>query len=210
VSSAAISPDFSARALDRILKFRAAVFGSASNISYVEERDMSFRRLAVVSFVVAVVCAPASVWAQDTSRWDFGLAAAVVNYDLSGVGTTPAAVLRTSRDLTPHVVFEARGLFAWPDQTSGRSTLFIPEAQLQYRWNIARFSPFVGGGAGFARVSSPVRTDWDTTLSVAGGTGIRLTDRMGVIGELRLRGIDDFAASTAEWTVGMTWRLPTF
>jgi opacity protein-like surface antigen len=170
---------------------------------------MQFRSLAVLSFVAAVAI-PSSVSAQEAARWNFGLGPSLVQYDLVGVGNTPGVAVRAARDLSPHVVLETRGLFAWPDQTSGRSTMFIPEAQLQYRWNIARFSPFVGGGAGFARVSSPVRTDWDTTLSLAGGTGIRLTDRMGVIGELRLRGIDNFAASTAEWTVAMTWRLPTF
>ena len=170
---------------------------------------MRLGSVAVLAFVV-VSAIPSQASAQEAARWDFGAAASIVQYDLSGVGNTPGLVLRASRDLSPHVVLETRGLFAWPDQQSGRSTLFIPEAQIQYRWNIARFTPFVGGGGGFARVSSPVRTDWDTTLSVAGGTGVRLTERVGLMGELRLRGIDNFAASTAEWSVGMTWRLPAF
>ena len=165
--------------------------------------------LTVLAFVV-VSAMPSQASAQEAARWDFGVSAAVVQFDLSGVGTTPGLVVRASRDLSPHMVLETRGLVAWPDQQSGRSTLFVPEAQLQYRWSIARFTPFVGGGGGFARVSSPFRTDWDPTLSVAGGTGVRLTDRVGLMGELRLRGIDNFAASTAEWSVGMTWRLPAF
>jgi len=170
---------------------------------------MRFRSLAVLSFVLASAI-PSSVSAQEAARWDFGAGPSVVQYDLSGVGTTPGLAVRAARDLSPHVVLETRALFAWPDQRFGRSTLFIPETQLQYRWNIARFTPFVGGGGGFAMVRSAFHTDWDTTLSVAGGTGIRLTDRVGLIGELRLRGIDNFAASTAEWSVGMTWRLPAF
>ena len=170
---------------------------------------MRFAFLAVLAFV-AVSAIPSQASAQEAARWDFGAAASVVQFDLSGVGTTPGLVLRASRDLSSHLVLETRGLFAWPDQQSGRSTLFIPEAQLQYRWNLARFSPFVGGGGGFARVSSPLRTDWDATLSIAGGTGIRLTDRVGLIGEMRLRGIDNFTGTTAEWSVGMTWRLPAF
>ena len=161
-------------------------------------------------FFIAVAAAPASLWAQDASRWDVGVAGSVVQYDLSGVGNAPGVVVRASRDLTPHVVFEARGLLAWPEQQSGPSTFFVPEVQLQYRWNVARFSPYVGGGGGFARNSSPFRTDWDTTLSLAAGTSVRLTEQMAVTGELRLRGVDRFAGSTAEWTAGLAWRLPSF
>ena len=170
---------------------------------------MRFRSVAVCSFVMLLgVTSTAS--AQESGRWDFGAAAAAVQYDLVGVGTVPGLVVRASRDLSPHVVLETRGLLAYPEEQSYRSTLFVPEAQLQYRWNIARFSPYIGGGGGFAMVQSPFRTDWDSTVSVGGGTGFRLTDRVGVMGELRLRGIDRFAASTAEWSVGMTWRLPAF
>ena len=171
---------------------------------------MRSRRFAVVAFVIAVAGAPASSWAQEASRWDVGIGAAVVQYDLAGVGNAPGFVVRASRDLTPHVVLEARGLLAWPEQQSGPSTFFVPEVQLQYRWNVARFSPYVGGGGGFARTSSPFRSDWDTSLSLAAGTAIRLTERAALIGELRLRGVDRFAGSTAEWTAGMAWRLPSF
>ncbi len=165
--------------------------------------------LAVCSFVMIVGVASAAS-AQEPGRWEFGTAAAVVQYDLVGVGNAPGFAVRAARDLSTHIVLETRGLVAWPEQRSGRSTLFVPEAQIQYRWNIARFSPYVGAGGGLAMVRSHIRTNWDSTLSVAGGTGIRLTDRVGVMGELRLRGIDSFAASTAEWSVGMTWRLPAF
>ena len=85
---------------------------------------------------------------------------------------------------------EVRALFAKPEQQSGSSTLFAPEAQLQYRWNVARVSPYVGGGVGLAANASPLRTDWDPTLSFAVGTGVRLNDRLDLIGELRLRGIE--------------------
>lgn len=172
---------------------------------------MPLRRLAVASFVVAVASAPASLRAQEPSRWDVGVAASIVNYDLSGVGTTPGLVVRASRDLTPHVVLETRGLFAWPDQQSGPSTFLAPEVQLQYRWNIARFSPYVGAGGGFAMNRSPFRTDWDPTISFAAGTGMRLTEGVGLTGEFRLRGVETrFTGTTAEWSVGMAWRLPSF
>lgn len=172
---------------------------------------MRLRCLSVVAFVIAMTGAPSSLWAQDPSRWDVGVAAAIVNYDLSGVGTTPGLVVRASRDLTSHLVLEARSLFAWPDQQSGPSTFLVPEAQLQYRWNIARFSPYVGAGGGFAMNRSPFRTDWDPTISFAAGTGIRLAEDVALTGEFRLRGVETrFTGTTAEWSTGLAWRFPAF
>lgn len=172
---------------------------------------MRIRLLAVCSLMVAGASAPAVASAQDGSSWDVGVAAAVVQYDLSGVGSAPGLVVRASRDLSRHVVLDTRGLVAWPDQQSGPSRLFVPEVQLQYRWNVSRFSPYVGGGGGVALVRSPFRTDWDPTLSISVGTGVRLSERVQLIGELRLRGVEwRFTGSTAEWSFGMGWRLPSF
>lgn len=60
-------------------------------------------------------------------------------------------------------------------------------------------------------VKSPFRTEWDPTFSVSAGTDVSLTERVGLIGELRLRGIERrFTGSTAEGSLGMAWRLPSF
>lgn len=172
---------------------------------------MRLRSMAVCSFLFALAGAPAAALAQDASPWDFGAPAVGVQYDLSGVGNTPGLALRASRDVSNHVALELRGLFAKPDQQSGPSTFVVPEVQVQYRWRVARITPYVGAGGGLALVKSPFRTDWDSTVSVAAGTGVRLTDRVGMLGELRLRGIERrFTGSTAEWSLGMTWRLPSF
>jgi hypothetical protein len=46
---------------------------------------------------------------------------------------------------------------------------------------------------------------------VAGGTGVRLTDRVGVNGEFRLRGHEwRFTGTTSELSVGLVWRLTAF
>jgi hypothetical protein len=172
---------------------------------------MRGRRVAgLASFVFLLAGAAGVASAQDSSPWNLGVAAVGVQYDLVGTGNAPGIALRATRDLTTHVVLETRSLFAWPGQQSGASTLFVPEAQLQYRWNVARLSPYVGGGAGLAMTKSHVRTDWDPTFSLSAGSGIRLTERFGLVGELRIRGIERrFAASTAEWSVGAAWQLPS-
>ena len=170
---------------------------------------MRVRVLGLLSF--AFLLAVGSASAQDSPRWNVGAAVVGVQYDLSGVGNAPGVAVRASRDVTRTLVLETRGLLAWPEQQSGRSTFFVPEAQLQYRWHVARFSPYIGAGGGVAMVKSPFRTEWDPTFSVSAGTDVSLTERVGLIGELRLRGIERrFTGSTAEGSLGMAWRLPSF
>jgi hypothetical protein len=167
------------------------------------------RLLAFVFLLSASAASPAL--AQDKSWGDIAVSAVGMEYDLSGVDTASGLAVRTTHDLTSHVVLEFRGLFAKPDQQFGPSTLFVPEAQIQYRWNVARLSPFVGVGGGAALVKSPLVTNWDPTLSFSGGAGVRVTDQLGVVGEIRLRGVGQrFTGSIAEWGLGLAWRLPAF
>lgn len=149
--------------------------------------------------------------AHAQSAWgDLSVSAARIDYDLSGTGSATGVAVRATRDLTSNVRLEFGGLFAKPDQQFGPSSLFMPEAQLQYRWNAGRLSPFVGGGIGTALVKSDFHTNWDPTLSVAAGTGVRLAERFGVTGEFRLRGHQwDFVGTTAEISAGLVWRLPS-
>jgi hypothetical protein len=158
--------------------------------------------MRVRSFVVTCVCLLAGSTAAfaQTPAWDFGVSAARVDYDLSGTGTAAGIAAGATRHFTPNLGIEIRGLFAKPLRQSGPSTLVAPDVQLQYRWHVARLSPYVGGGVGLAAVKSPFRTDWDPTMSVAVGTRVRLTDHLGVVAEMRIRGIDwDFAPNPADW-----------
>ncbi len=173
---------------------------------------MSFGgRLAISTVFALAVAGVFDAHAQEPAWGDLTVSAAGLNYDLSGTGNAAGVVVRTRRSLTSHVGLEFGGLFAKPAQQFGPSTLFVPEAQLQYRWGAGRLSPYVGGGIGAAFVKSDFRTDWDPTLSFAVGTGVRLTERLGVTGEFRLRGHEwDFVGTTAEISAGLAWRFPSF
>ena len=166
----------------------------------------------VVSCLLAVaIASPLTAHAQGTSWGDLTVSAVRLDYDLSGVGTAPGLAVRTTRDLFSNVRLEFGALFVKPDQQFGPSTLFVPEAQLQYRWRTGRISPYVGGGLGAAIVKSAFHTDFDPTLSVAVGTGVRLTERVGVTGEFRLRGHEwRFTGTSAEISAGLAFRLPSF
>jgi len=142
---------------------------------------MSFERRLIVSavFALAVVGVP-TAHAQESAWGDLTVSAARIDYDLSGTGSAAGIAVRTRRNLTSHATLEFGGLFAKPEQQFGPSTLFVPEAQFQYRWGAGRLSPYIGGGIGAALLKSDIRTDWDPTLSFAVGTGVRLTERLGV------------------------------
>lgn len=171
---------------------------------------MRMSSMFVLSSVFVLAGAVSPALAQDSS-WNVGVSAVGVQYDLSGTGAAPGVAIRAARPVNGNVVFEIRGLFAKPEQQFGSSTFFAPDAQLQYRWSLARWSPYVGGGLGIAANSSPLRTDWDPTVSFAAGTGVRLNERLDLIGEFRLRGIEwRFVGTTAEWSAGLNWRLPAF
>ena len=136
--------------------------------------------------------------------------AGVVQYDLNGVGNAAGMTIRGTRALTDHLALEGSLPVAWPMQTFGRTTLFAPEAHLQYHWLAGRFRPYAGGGGGLSWTDAGVfgTSDVNLTLSVAGGTRFDVTGRLALLGELRLRGIKrNFAGSTAEWMGGLSWRL---
>ena len=173
---------------------------------------MQFGRVvsALVLALVASNAAPAA--AQDKSWGDIKVSLARIDYDLSGTGSAAGLAVRTTRDISPNVRLEFGALFAKPEQQFvGTSTLFVPEVQLQYRWNLGRVAPYVGGGIGAALVKSPLRSDWDPTLAAAVGTDVRISERLAVTGEFRLRGHEWRATgTTAEFSAGLSWRLPSF
>ena len=133
-----------------------------------------------------------------------------MQFDLSGAGTAPGLTIRGARALTNQLAIEGSLPVSWPSQDFGRSKLFAPEAHLQYHWQTGSFRPYVGGGAGLAWTDAGIfgNSDLNLTLSAAVGTKFDLTNRIALLGELRLRGIKhNFAGSTAEWMGGISWRL---
>jgi opacity protein-like surface antigen len=164
-----------------------------------------------LSIVLGVVLGTSSAHAQDPSRHGLSISAVRLDYDLAGVGTAAGLAVRTTHDLSSNVSLELGGVFAKPEQQFGPSSLFMPEAQLRYRWQVGRFTPYVGGGVGTALVRSSFHSDWDPTLSASVGTGVRLTDQLDLTGEFRLRGHEWRAVGTSsELSLGLGWRLPSF
>jgi hypothetical protein len=174
----------------------------------------AIRLIGSFAFVLLVTGAAS---AQDSSWGELAITAGRVDYDLSGVGSTSGFAVRARRDFTSALGLELRGLFARPCQQFqsckevGPATLFVPEAQLQYRWTAGRLEPFVGAGLGLSALRSSFHTELDPTVSFSAGTAVRLTDRLALNGEFRLRGHEfRFVGTSTEMNVGLSWRLPRF
>jgi opacity protein-like surface antigen len=136
----------------------------------------------------------------------------VFNFDLSGTGNAAAVSGRGTVALTRSVAVEGNLLFAWPEQQFGPSSVTAIDAHLQYHWRVlGRLRPFAGGGIGFLTSRSDFG-DWTQfTLSAAGGARFDVTDRLSILGEFRLRGVEtDFVGSTAEVLGGLTYRVGAF
>jgi hypothetical protein len=130
-----------------------------------------------------------------------------MDFDLSGTGSTVPIAVRGTRALTNNLSLEFGGTYTTPELQFGPARLLMPEARLTYSWGTGRFRPFVSGGGGFGWQHSDLGTRWRSTLTAGGGARVHLNDRLYAVGEMRLRGLSDFAASTAEWLGGIGWQL---
>ena len=163
---------------------------------------------SLMGVAVLVVLSASTTSAQELGRkTTISALAGPMNYDLSGVGTTPGVSVRATRSLTPHVAVETGLLFARPKlQDGNRATFLTPEVHLQYHWRIGSVAPYAGGGVGFTHQSREGFGVTNLALSTAGGARFYVNEKTAILGEFRLRGIThDFGASTAEWLGGVSF-----
>lgn len=172
------------------------------------------RRIAVLMSFGLLIASASAASAQDFARPQRSSIDGVeflvgyMDYDLSGTGSTVPIVVRGTKALTGNLSLEFGGTFATPQQQFGGSSFLAPEVRLTYSWGKGRFRPFVSGGGGFAVVQSDFAgTRWWSSLTAGGGARVHLADRLHAVGELRLRGLSNFAASTGEFLGGIAWVL---
>jgi hypothetical protein len=166
------------------------------------------RIIRTISFALLIISAAVTpALAQNQTSLVAG--GGVMTFDLSGTGTVPAFTARVSRTLGANFVVEGGVLFAKPDQQFGDSTLIAPEAQLQFHLPVGRVTPYLGAGIGVARETSDViEARWTPTVSFGGGTRIRINERAGLFGELRIRGYEwNFVGTMADAVVGVAIKL---
>lgn len=158
--------------------------------------------LLALLFTAAAGASPAAAQSLLT------LTAGPSQYDLSGTGTAPFAAVRVMVPVHPVLSVEpSLGWMSYDSQFDDRTTLWFPEGQLVLHPWAGRVRPYLGAGAGVALVSGPGDDDIETTLSAALGALFDLNETWGVRGELRIRAVDPWVGTTADWGLGVTRRF---
>ena len=171
-------------------------------------------RLAGILIVLATLVSPASAQSPDVKTQrplvdGLEIVTGLMEFDLSGTGTTIPVSIRATMPMTRRLGLEVGTTVAAPQQQSGSSTFIAPEAHLRYSWRLGAVEPFVVGGGGLSITRVGLGdARWEPAFSGGGGLKIHLDERIYLIGEMRLRGIaENFAGSTAEWLGGIGWKL---
>lgn len=172
------------------------------------------RHVAGMTLAAVMILAGPRAEAQDLPGQDTRAAVdgvefltGLMDFDLSGTGTTMPLGFRVSKALSHGFAAEFNLTLAAPEQQFGSSWMSIPEGRLSYAWRLGRVRPYVSGGLGTAVSGADnVDTRWRLSMSGGGGARVLFNDRVYAIGEMRLRGISrDFSSATAEWLGGIGW-----
>ena len=116
--------------------------------------------------------------------------------------------VRLEIPLARYVLLEPGVTFGRYDPQFGSMvSLFFPEVQIQLGGTGGPVNPYLGVGAGPAFAFSNGASATELGLSAAVGIRVRLTSMWGARGELRVRAIDPFVGTTAEWGIGISRRL---
>jgi hypothetical protein len=86
----------------------------------------------------------------------------------------------------------------------GRGVSYLlPEIQAQIQVPGRCVRPFLGGGVGLSHAWVSGASANDLTLSAGAGTRVHLAELWSGRAELRVRAIDPFHGTVAEWTLGV-------
>jgi hypothetical protein len=129
------------------------------------------------------------------------------SYDLAGTGTAGFGAVRFDLPSGRALVFEpGLTVFRYSTSAGERITYLLPELGVQVQVPGGPVRPYVGGGLGFSEFLSG-RGQSDLTLHAAAGLRADVGAGWGLRGEVRVRSIDPFAGSTADFGVGLSRRL---
>jgi outer membrane protein with beta-barrel domain len=137
-----------------------------------------------------------------------GVVGGAWQYDLSGTGTSGFGGLRLELPVAQLFVIEPGLTYARYSSQFGPSVNYlIPELQAQIQVPGSTVRPFLGGGIGLAHAWAEGDHASDLSLSAGIGTRIRLATLWSARAELRVRSIDPFHGTVAEWTAGIARRF---
>jgi hypothetical protein len=167
-------------------------------------RVMLLRLALAGSGLLAATTAPA----QTGSRLMLSGLAGPSPYDLSGTGTGFVAALELSWRPVPGLMIEpGMTYFTYESQFSERIHYLMNELSVQGELPRGRVHPFLGGGAGFARVLDESDGELELTLHAVGGLRVDLSQSWAARAELRLRSVRPWTGNTADILFGLSGML---
>jgi hypothetical protein len=158
---------------------------------------------ALIALVVGLIASASALHAQTDNA--LTLMGGASQYDLSGTGTGPFAAVRYERRVRPALIAEA-GVAYMTDRQEfrPREHHVFPEVMLQLQVPRGSLRPYLGAGAGLAFSWAGDASKTDLTLAGAGGLRLAVGSAWSVRAELRLRAVDPWVGTTADWGVGVT------
>lgn len=159
-----------------------------------------------LALALASLLAPGDVGAQ--GRTAFTLSGGAAPYDLSGTGTSWVAGAEVARPLAGSVLVAEAGtrLFSYRSQGGSTVTHLFPEAGLRLHVPMDPLRPYVGAGAGGSLVVEG-RADAELTLHAVLGLRIRANPNWHLRPEMRIRSVDPWTGTVADFTVGVGYRF---
>lgn len=156
--------------------------------------------------MMGIVVGSAVLAAEATAQAAVSVAVGVASYDLSGTGTSGVAAARIEMPVWRAVQLQVgSGFFWYRAQDNDNVSVLLPEAGALLR--IPGAVPlYLGAGVGHTLA---VNGDTDDDPMLYGAVGLEIVDRAGwaIRPELRLRSVDPWAGSIADFTIGVRRRL---
>lgn len=172
---------------------------------------MSLHRWIAAAAVLCIACtaAPSDAHAQTVVGRAVSLSAGSRMYE-GGAAQALAVALRAEYAFSPFFLIEAAGSIAEPVQGILRSTTSVFEVQAQAQFPGGGVVPYLGAGAGFARIRRGALgiQEEGALLSAGGGARIRIAGQLGLVADARFRVPAGGEADVhADVTVGLRYRF---
>lgn len=150
---------------------------------------------------------------------EISVVAGIMQFDASGTGVEPTVAARVAAPILRRWLLTELSVGYAPLDEQGRlspTRIGILEGQAQFQLLLFRFRPYVGIGGGWVRYFTntvPGYGATQPTLSGSTGARIALSPRLGLRGELRVRGWGKrsssggfgYVNSAGEYTVGLAY-----
>jgi hypothetical protein len=168
---------------------------------------LSLYRFTAAAAALCLASTPA--YAQAVAGPAMSLSAGSRVYE-GGAGLALAAALRAEYPISPFFLIEGAGSVAEPVDGILRSTTSVFELQAQAQLPGGSVVPYLGAGAGFARIRRGAAgfVEEGAVLSVGGGARIGIGRQLGLVADARLRVPAGGEADVhGDVTVGLRYRF---